>query len=73
MPTEIHLSLLLFLVQALLGLAAPPSTQGLPTVKLDQGTFLGAVDGLTHKFLGIPYAKPPYVMNVYSLSQATPN
>lgn len=40
---------------------AAPSPRGSPTVTLDKGTFVGAVDGLTYKFLGIPFAKPPYV------------
>ena len=32
-----------------------------PTVHLDDAVFSGAVDGPTNKFLGIPYAQPPYV------------
>lgn len=29
---------------------------------LDDATFVGSTDGLTNKFLGIPYAQPPYVV-----------
>lgn len=35
-----------------------------PTVHLDQGTFIGVANLSTHKFLGIPFAKPPLV-NIY--------
>ncbi|GJE92631.1 carotenoid ester lipase precursor [Phanerochaete sordida] len=30
-----------------------------PTVRLDDATFIGVPNGLTNKFLGIPFAKPP--------------
>lgn len=30
-----------------------------PTILLDQGTFVGVSDGVTTRYLGIPYAKPP--------------
>ncbi|OCH90087.1 alpha/beta-hydrolase [Obba rivulosa] len=30
-----------------------------PTVRLDDGTFIGATDGVTDSFLGIPFVKPP--------------
>ena len=33
-----------------------------PAVGLDAGTFVGVGDSVTHKFLGIPFAKPPYVI-----------
>ena len=33
-----------------------------PTVVLDEGTFVGVTDGVTKRFLGIPFAKPPYVL-----------
>ena len=32
-----------------------------PKVTLDHGTFTGVSNIITHKFLGIPFAKPPYV------------
>lgn len=32
-----------------------------PTVQLDSGTFTGTLSGSTDRFLGVPYAKPPYV------------
>lgn len=43
------------------GSARPDPTS--PTVTLDRGTFTGAQngDGKSNKFLGIPFAKPPYV------------
>lgn len=68
------------LSQLLIGLAfqtflvfALPSD---PKIILDSGTFTGSTDGLTHRFLGIPFAKPPYVLifcfgpNVYSKRSA---
>lgn len=30
-----------------------------PSVVLDQATFTGVTDGITSKYLGIPFAKPP--------------
>lgn len=30
-----------------------------PTVKLDNGAFTGTTDGISNKFLGIPFAQPP--------------
>ena len=30
-----------------------------PTIQLDQGTFVGTSDGVTNRFLGIPYGKAP--------------
>ena len=30
-----------------------------PPVILDNGTFFGLSDGVTHRFLGIPFAEPP--------------
>ena len=41
---------------------AAPSPQVAPSITLDQGTFVGASDSLTgtNKFLGIPFAQPPY-------------
>lgn len=35
----------------------------LPTVVLDNGTFIGNQTGNVIQFLGIPYALPPYVSN----------
>ena len=46
--------------------AAPTSSN--PTVTLDKGVFTGTTDGTTNKFLGIPFAKPPYVFR-YLMSQ----
>jgi len=37
-----------------------------PSLKLDSGTFTGKSDGVTQKFLGIPFAKPPCAITVYS-------
>ncbi|GJE92632.1 carotenoid ester lipase precursor [Phanerochaete sordida] len=33
--------------------------EGPPTVSLDNATFIGVQNGLTNKFLGMPFAKPP--------------
>lgn len=33
-----------------------------PSVTLDTGTFWGIRNGLINRFLGIPFAKPPYVL-----------
>ena len=30
-----------------------------PTIQLDQGTFVGTSDGVTNRFLGIPFGKAP--------------
>lgn len=53
--TYLHLvlSLALLAVQA----AAAPD----PSIKLDAAVFTGVTSGITSQFLGIPYAKPPYV------------
>lgn len=40
------------------------STNSVPQIKLDQGTFNGAHNGTVDKFLGIHYAKPPSVHNL---------
>ncbi|KAF4617351.1 hypothetical protein D9613_005823 [Agrocybe pediades] len=53
MRSRILLSLALYTAYA----AAVPAVG--PTVKLDSGTFVGTSSGLTQKFLGIPFAKPP--------------
>ncbi|KAM5540854.1 hypothetical protein V8D89_005498 [Ganoderma adspersum] len=40
-------------------LAWPMAQRAAPSVKLDDGTFVGDSDGDVDKFLGIPFAKPP--------------
>ncbi|GJE92593.1 Lipase 4 [Phanerochaete sordida] len=40
-------------------LAASLAAPAPPKVTLDAGTFLGTVDGLAHRFTGIPFAQPP--------------
>ena len=43
---------------------ASPAVRGRdssPTVQLDNGTFVGISEGNVNKFLGITFAKPPYV------------
>lgn len=58
---------MLFLFLAALGLrfniasATPVARAAAPTVKLDSATFTGVTSGTTSKFLGIPFAQPPYV------------
>ncbi|KAI0326234.1 carotenoid ester lipase precursor [Cubamyces sp. BRFM 1775] len=51
----------LCLLSALVGaaFAIPLVPRGAPTVQLDQGTFVGTTDGISNRFLGIPFAKPP--------------
>lgn len=39
---------------------------GLPTIQLDNGTFIGNQTGNVTQFLGIPYALPPYVFIILS-------
>ncbi|OCH90086.1 carotenoid ester lipase precursor [Obba rivulosa] len=46
-----------FLILALSSLSS--SKDVAPTVRLDDGTFIGATDGVTDSFLGIPFVKPP--------------
>ena len=41
--------------------AAAPTKRASPTVTLDDGTFTGVASGKVNKWLGIPFAKPPYV------------
>ena len=41
--------------------AAPTANRASPTIQLDQGTFVGTSDGVTNKFLGIPFGQAPYV------------
>lgn len=55
----------LFVRAGLAVLAADtPADTASPTVKLDQGTFIGVASGEVNKFRGIPYAKPPYVSHL---------
>ncbi|GJE92626.1 carotenoid ester lipase precursor [Phanerochaete sordida] len=51
----------LVLLSLALGRAMPSSAApaAAPSVTLDHGTFVGSVDGLANRFLGIPFAKPP--------------
>lgn len=50
----------LLLVAQTVALGVPPSAA--PTVQLDRGILTGVAEGPTNKFLGIPFAKPPYVL-----------
>ena len=40
-----------------------------PTVKLDDATVIGTSDGVTTSFLGIPFAKAPYVLVKHSCTE----
>ncbi|KAI0790998.1 carotenoid ester lipase precursor [Abortiporus biennis] len=41
------------------GVVAVPASRSIsPSITLDKGTFEGVTDGVTNKFLGIPFAKP---------------
>lgn len=53
------LHLILPLLAAHYGLAAAVSKTTVPLVQLDEGTFVGTLDGNVNTFLGIPFAKPP--------------
>ena len=46
------------LLSGYVALVAAISKAG-PSVTLDNGTFVGTLDGTANKFLGIPFAKPP--------------
>ena len=39
-----------------------------PTVTLDNGTFTGTASGNVSRFLGVPYAQPPWVLNWHSFA-----
>ncbi|EMD32791.1 hypothetical protein CERSUDRAFT_118502 [Gelatoporia subvermispora B] len=39
--------------------SAASSDTSVPTIRLDDGLFVGTTDGVTNSFLGIPFAKPP--------------
>lgn len=54
-----------FAVTALLSVAVAVDISTVaPTVTLDQGTFVGIGNGNVSRFLGIPFAKPPYVSSI---------
>ena len=52
-----QLLLLLSVVGA--AFAVPSEKRASPTIQLDQGTFVGTSDGVTNRFLGIPFGKAP--------------
>ena len=52
-------------------LAVPTTTATPPIVTLDEGTFIGTSNGGVNTFLGIPFAQPPSVVDVISLSAWT--
>lgn len=53
----------LFSISLLVGYVTLVSAQAVkpPTVKLDQGKFIGVANLSIDKFLSIPFAKPPFV------------
>ena len=42
--------------------AVPAAKRGVPSIRLDDGTFIGTSDGIVDRFLGIPFGKPPWVI-----------
>ena len=59
-----HSILLMALLQSVYSTSLTGNhTFGSPTVLLDNGTFVGVSEGSVSAFRGIPYAKPPYVLN----------
>jgi hypothetical protein len=52
----------LLLVAQLIPIALASEETFGPKITLDNGVFTGKFSGLTHKFLGIPFAKPPCVL-----------
>jgi acetylcholinesterase len=58
--------LVVFALHASGVLAAPAARASAPTVKLDNGTFVGTTTGNVNKWLGIPFAQPPYVWHFLS-------
>lgn len=49
-------------LNALCAFAVPLVERAAPTVTLDGATFTGVTSGTNTKFLGIPFAQPPYVL-----------
>jgi len=45
-----------------LAVLAAPQLSNDPTVKLGNGVFTGKTSGSVQKFLGIPFAQPPYAL-----------
>jgi hypothetical protein len=52
-------------------LASPSTHAPYPIVTLDKGTFIGTTANGTNKFLGIPFAHPPSVVD-FSLAHRPP-
>ena len=63
MPVLNYATLAVIVGSLALSLAAP-SVNTSPAVSLDQGTFTGVSDGVTNRFLGIPFAKPPCAFSI---------
>ena len=61
----------LLLLASLIGtvLALPANIDSHPTVTLDNATVIGQPNGTVVKYLGLPFAQPPYVYCM-SLSMA---
>ncbi|KAI0791004.1 carotenoid ester lipase precursor [Abortiporus biennis] len=59
MPSYLQLTtgLLLYLICGVL--AAPTLRSISPSITLDNGTFEGTTDGVSNRYLGIPFARPP--------------
>ena len=46
--------------------ASPSTDSTCPVVTLDKGTFIGTTANGTNSFLGIPFARPPSVLDFVS-------
>ncbi|THH21429.1 hypothetical protein EW146_g170 [Bondarzewia mesenterica] len=55
-----------------LTVAMPTARATSPTVRLDNGTFVGTTSGSVSKFLGIPFAQPPMSAAVHYLAYFEP-
>ncbi|KAI0028537.1 carotenoid ester lipase precursor [Vararia minispora EC-137] len=57
--TSVHIAILTLQLSQLAAATVPLNRSAAPTIKLDDGIFIGLNTGATNEFLGIPFAKPP--------------